>query len=132
MNARVFLRACAVPACVLSLVGCIPASLPDCEDPDIVQTARQISIDSMMRDAASMPELQRHIRETVDIDIIGARTLSRSADGDDVRCAGTLWMRLRLADQSSSGQGPLPEQRIPVAYGISFNDLGEVWVEVQP
>ncbi len=131
MSARLFLRACAIHTCVLSLVGCMPASLPDCEDPDIVLTARQISIDSMMRDAASMPELQRQIRENLEIDVVDASTLSRAASGEEVRCAGTLWMRLRAGDRNPSGRGPAPDQRIPFAYRLSFNDRGEVWVEVQ-
>ena len=131
MNRRLLLRACAPFAFVLGVAGCMPAALPDCADPEIVQTARQISIDSLIREAASMPELPRLIRETLDIDVVDARTLSRAASGDDVRCAGTLSMRLREEDRSSSWQGAIPEQRIPMTYRLSFNDHGEIWVEVQ-
>lgn len=130
MNLHLFLRASAPCAFVLSLTGCMPAALPDCADPEIVQTARQISIDSLIREAASMPELPRLIRETLDIDVVDARTLSRAASGDVVRCAGSLWMRLREEDRSANWQGAIPEQRIPMTYRLSFNDRGEIWVEV--
>lgn len=130
MNLRFLLRACAPCALVFSLAGCMPAALPDCADPEIVQTARQISIDSLIREAASMPELPRLIRETLDIDVVDARTLSRAASGEEVRCAGSLWMRLREEDRSANWQGAIPEQRIPMTYRLSFSDRGEIWVEV--
>ncbi len=130
MSRRLLLRACVPCAFVLGVAGCMPAALPDCADPEIVQTARQISIDSLMREAASMPELPRLIRETLNIDVIDARTLSRAASGEEVRCAGSLWMRLREEDRSAIWQGAIPEQRIPMTYRLSFNDRGEIWVEV--
>lgn len=131
MSARAFLQSVAVLMGMCALGGCARTSLPDCEDPDIVQTARQVSIDSLLREAASMPELPRLIRESLDIDIVDARTLSRAASGEEVRCAGALWIRLRAENQNPNWQGGVPEQRIPVAYRLSFNDRGEVWVEVQ-
>lgn len=132
MNRRRALPMLAGPLLVLVLSGCGPAPLPDCDAPEIVETVDRLVKESIRRDGANIPAFVQQLEENVDMQVVEPRTQSRAASGEEVRCSAQVLMRLRTTQPNPRWRGPPPEQRLPVAYRLSYNDRGEVWVEVQP
>lgn len=132
MSAQRGRTAAASVMATLMLAGCGLAPLPDCESPEILRTVDGLVRESIRRDGAAMPALVKELEDRVEMQLIEPRTLSRPASGEEVRCAAQLHMRMRTDQPNPRWRGPPPEQRTPIAYRLSYNDRGEVWVEVLP
>lgn len=127
-----WLRASLLLTTASGLVACGPGRLPECDDPEIVTTVQTLVTQSIERTMVNNQVYLQMMKQTFEWNVELPETLSRPADGGRVYCRAQLHTRPKGLPQLNAPDAykQMLDRRTEIHYELSYNDAGEVWVEL--